>query len=106
MKIAIVVPLALLAFMPGMFAQSSSHAETIQIGASTAPVTVTAIEPELTRNAPAYKLNISGLDTNEDGELSRREISVSQALADEFHLVDVNHNGYITDAELEKVNGR
>ena len=40
------------------------------------------------------------LDKNGDGRLSRREIPSTHALSYEFHLVDRNHNGYITAKEL------
>lgn len=101
-----IVSLALLAFTPSVSAQTSNTAESTQIQATTGPVTVTSSQPATLANASDYKVRISDLDTNGDGQLSRREIPASHALTHEFHLVDRNHNGYITDAELEKANWR
>lgn len=100
------VSLALLAFTPGLFAQTANTAESTQIEATTGPVTVTSSQPATLANAADYKVRIGDLDTNGDGQLSRREIPATHALSHEFHLVDRNHNGYITAAELKKANWR
>jgi len=100
------VSLALLAFTPCLSAQTANTSETTQIEATTGPVTVTSSQPATLANASDYKVRISDLDTNGDGRLSRREIPATHALTYEFHLVDRDHNGYITNAELEKANWR
>ncbi len=106
MKKSILISLALLACVPVLFAQTSSTPESVQIEATSGPIRVTSSQPEVLANASDYKVNIGGLDANGDGELSRREIPASHALTHEFHLVDINHNGFITDAELQKANWR
>ncbi len=106
MKKAIVIPLALLAFMPGLFAQSSNSSDTVQMEVTTGPVTLTSSQPASLSNASDNNVNISEFDSNGDGELSRREIPASDQLTHEFHLVDFNHNGFITGTELEKANWR
>lgn len=106
MKKAIVIPLALLAFMPGLFAQPSNSSDTVQMEVTTGPVTLTPSQPASLSNASDNNVNISEFDSNGDGELSRREIPASDKLTHEFHLVDFNHNGFITGTELEKANWR
>lgn len=98
------VSIAFLAFTPSLFAQTANTAESTQIEATTGPVTVTTSQPATLANASDYKVRTSDLDTNGDGQLSRREIPATHALTYEFHLVDRNHNGFITDAELKKAN--
>ena len=94
----------LLAFTPTAFAQVANTAESVQIQATTGPVTVTSSQPASLAKASDYTVRIADLDTNGDGRLSRREIPASHALSFEFHLVDRNHNGYITAAELDAAN--
>ncbi len=91
---------ALIAFTPGAFAQVANTAETVQVEATTGPVTVTSHQPEALAKASEYHVNIADFDTNGDGQLSRREVPSTHALTYEFHIVDRNHNGFITDAEL------
>ena len=85
---------------PTIFAQTANTSESTKIEASTGPVTVTSSQSSVLPNASDYAVQISDLDKNGDGRLSRREVPVSHALSSEFHLVDRNHNGYITATEL------
>ncbi len=92
--------LALIACTPVAIAQVANTAESTQIEANTGPVTVVSHQPEQLAKASDYHVNIADFDSNGDGQLSRREIPATHALTFEFHLVDRNHNGFITDAEL------
>ncbi len=83
-----------------VFAQTANTSESTRIEASTGPVTVTSSQSSVLPNASDYAVQITDLDKNGDGRLSRREIPVSHALNFEFHLVDRNHNGYLTATEL------
>lgn len=74
--------------------------KSVQLETDAGPVIVVSHQPEALPNAADYHVKISDLDTNSDNRLSRREIPKSHALASEFHLVDRNHDGYITAAEL------
>ena len=94
----------LLALTPTAFAQAANTAESVQIQAATGQVTVKSSQPTSLAKASDYNVKIADLDTNDDGRLSRREIPASHALSFEFHLVDRNHNGYITSAELNAAN--
>ncbi len=91
---------ALLAISPAVFAQTASTSESTQFEASTGPVTVTSHQSSTLPNASDYAVQISDLDKNGDGRLSRREIPANHALSFEFRLVDRNHDGFITAAEL------
>jgi len=91
---------ALIALSPAVFAQTANTSESTQIQASTGPVTVTSSQSATLPNANDYAVQISDLDKNGDGRLSRREIPASHALTFEFRLVDRNHDGYITASEL------
>ncbi|MEO8000783.1 MAG: EF-hand domain-containing protein [Arenimonas sp.] len=91
---------ALLALSPAAFSQTANTSESTQIEASTGPVTVTSHQSSTLPNASDYAVQISDLDKNGDGRLSRREIPSSHALTFEFRLVDRNHDGYITASEL------
>jgi len=90
----------LIAVSPTVFAQTANTSESTKIEASTGPVTVTSSQSSMLPNASDYAVQISDLDKNGDGRLSRREIPAAHALSSEFHLVDRNHNGYITAKEL------
>ena len=90
----------LMAASPTVFAQTANTSESTKIEASTGPVTVTSSQSSILPNASDYAVQISDLDKNGDGRISRREIPASHALSSEFHLVDRNHNGYITAKEL------
>ncbi len=92
--------IALLALSPAVFAQTANTSESTQIQATTGPVTVTSSQSSTLPNANDYAVQISDLDKNGDGRLSRREIPSSHALTFEFRLVDRNHDGYITASEL------
>ena len=89
-----------IAVSPAVFAQTASNSQTTKIEASTGPVTVTSSQSSMLPNASDYAVQIADLDKNGDGRLSRREIPRTHALSSEFHLVDRNHNGYITAKEL------
>ncbi|MGH8051700.1 MAG: hypothetical protein ACREPB_13660 [Arenimonas sp.] len=88
----------------GVFAQTANTSESTQIQASTGLVTVTSSQSATLPNASDYAVQISDLDTNGDGRLSRREIPATHALSTEFRLVDRDHNGYITAKELANWN--
>ena len=90
----------LIATSPTVFAQTANTSESTKIEASTGPVTVTSSQSSMLPNSSDYAVQISDLDKNGDGRLSRREIPSTHALSYEFHLVDRNHNGYITAKEL------
>ena len=90
----------LMAASTTVFAQTANTSESTKFEASTGPVTVTSSQSSILPNASDYAVQISDLDKNGDGRISRREIPASHALSSEFHLVDRNHNGYITAKEL------
>lgn len=90
----------LLAISPAVFSQTTSTSESTQIQAATGPVTVNSSQSTTLPNASDYAVQISDLDRNGDGRLSRREIPATHALTFEFRLVDRNHDGYITATEL------
>ena len=94
----------LLTLTPTAFAQVANTAESVQIQAATGQVTVRSSQPTSLAKGSDYTVKIADLDTNGDGRLSRREIPASHALSFEFHLVDRNHNGFITAAELDAAN--
>jgi len=92
--------LTLLAMSPAAFSQTANTSESTQIQASTGPVTVNSSQSSTLPNASDYAVQISDLDKNGDGRLSRREIPATHALTFEFRLVDRNHDGYISATEL------
>lgn len=92
--------LTLLAMSPAVFSQTANTSESTQIQASTGPVTVNSSQSSTLPNASDYAVQISDLDKNGDGRLSRREIPATHALTFEFRLVDRNHDGYISATEL------
>lgn len=100
MKNLYFLAIATIALSPTAFAQMANTSESTQIQASTGPVTVTSSQSPTLPNASDYAVQISDLDKNGDGQLSRREIPATHALSSEFRLVDRNHNGYITATEL------
>ena len=80
------------------FAQVTPTSE-VQFEASTGPVTVKSVQPPIP-NAADYAATVAQLDRNGDGVVVRSEVPAGHALASEFKLVDRNHDGRITDAEL------
>ena len=104
MKKYYLIALALTVLAPAVIAQVADTSEATQVQASTGPVTVISHQPEVLAKASDYHVSIADFDGNGDGMLSRREIPSGHALTFEFHLVDRNHNGYITAAELEAAN--
>lgn len=98
------IAFAFVALTPVAFSQVENTAESVQVEATTGPVTVTSHQPAALAKASEYHVNIADFDTNGDHQLSRREIPSTHALTFEFHLVDRNHNGFITEAELEAGN--
>lgn len=96
------LPLAtlLVALSGAAAAQDAAGQHTTQIQADTGPVTVVWGQPSTLPNASDYAVRIADLDRNGDGRLSRREVPAGHALNSEFKLVDRNHDGYITEAEL------
>jgi EF hand len=100
MKTHKLLALTLMALSPAVFSQTQSTSESIKIEASTGPVTVSSSQSSTLPNASDYAVQISDLDKNGDGRLSRREIPATHALTFEFHLVDRNHDGLITATEL------
>lgn len=90
----------LIAASPIVLAQTANTSESTQIEASTGPVSVTSSQSSTLPNASDYTVQITDLDKNGDGRLSRREIPATHALSFEFHLVDRNRDGYITAKEL------
>lgn len=90
----------LLALSGTVAAQDAAGNHVAQFQADTGPVTVTWGQPDTLPNASDYAVRIADLDRNGDGRLSRSEVPASHALSSEFKLVDRNHDGYITEAEL------
>src|SRR4249919_4239843 len=90
--------ITLMAFASLAVAQDAMQSKQFQ--ADTGPVTVTWSQPATLPNAADYQVKISDLDRNGDGRISRNEVPVGHALASEFKLVDRNHDGFITAAEL------
>lgn len=96
---------ALPVFVFSLFVSSAALAQSPDIRAradfeaSTGPVTVVSVQPPLP-HAADYRATVAELDGNGDGVLVRSEVPVQHALASEFHLVDTNRNGRITQVEL------
>ncbi len=90
---------ALVALFPLAAAAQQATGARAEFEASTGPVTVQSVQPALP-NASDYQVQVSDLDTNGDGVISRREVPESHALASEFRLVDRNGDGRITAEEL------
>lgn len=90
-------PLCCLALLaaPAMAQES----ESVQIQAERGPVTVVSHQGPLP-NADEYQVKVADLDANGDGRLSKSEVPKDHALWFEWHLVDTNRDGVVTDAEL------
>lgn len=71
-----------------------------QLQAASGPVTLTWGQSRGLPNAADYQATVADLDTNGDGTLTRAEVPERHALHSEFKLVDANHDGRITQAEL------
>ncbi|KFN42522.1 EF-hand domain-containing protein [Arenimonas oryziterrae] len=87
---------------PMAFAQQgiANPNQTAQFEVSTGPLTVHWGQPADLPNAADYRVTVADLDRNDDNRISRREVPRGHALEAEFKLVDRNHDGYITQAEL------
>lgn len=111
MKIRTLLPLLLLAAGAAQ-AQQTVHTQAlvdyqggpkttqIQADAAGSPVTVNYGQPAALSNARDYQVTVADLDTNGDGFITRAEVPEGHALSSEFKLVDANHDGRITAAEL------
>jgi len=80
---------------------SSGGDRSVTLQESSGPVTVTWGQPRTLPNAADYQTKIVDLDRNGDGVLTRAEVPPEHALSSEFKLVDRNHDGRITGAELQ-----
>lgn len=80
--------------------QGGAKSTQIQGDAAGSPVTVHYGQPAQLPNASHYQVAIADLDKNGDGVLTRAEVPADHALSSEFKLVDGNHDGRITAAEL------
>ena len=69
--------------------------------AGAAPVTVREQQPDSVSSN--YKVDYGALDKNGDGNVSRSEVRASgnEDLMREFHVVDANHNGRLTQEEMK-----
>ena len=74
--------------------------QSVQLQDQNGTVTVRWGQPATLPNAADYRVSVSDLDSNGDGVINAAEVPPSHALASEFRLVDVNHDGRITAAEL------
>ncbi len=92
----------LIALAVAGFAQAETKANggTAEIQAPTGPVTVTWGQAATVPNIAEYQVQVADLDRNGDGKISRREAAPNGALSSEFKLVDRNHDGFISAAEL------
>jgi len=65
------------------------------------PVTVREQQPDSISSN--YKVDYAALDKNGNGSVSRAEVRASgnDDLAREFHVVDGNHDGRLTEAEMK-----
>lgn len=52
------------------------------------------------KKPPSYSELLKKMDTNEDGQLSKKE--VKGRLKDNFSKIDKDENGYITEKEFKK----
>ncbi|KRG71460.1 hypothetical protein [Pseudoxanthomonas dokdonensis] len=78
----------------------AQHRQSTQLQGENGPVTVRWGQSATLPNAADYRVSVSDLDNNGDGVISTSEVPPGHALASEFKLVDVNHDGRITAAEL------
>lgn len=74
--------------------------QSVQLQDQNGPVTVRWGQPATLPNVADYRISVSDLDSDGDGVISASEVPPSHALSSEFKLVDVNHDGRITAAEL------
>ncbi|WP_368562742.1 hypothetical protein [Pseudoxanthomonas sp. UTMC 1351] len=81
-------------------APSGTH-RSVTLQEPSGPVTVTWGQSQTLPNAADYQTKVPDLDRNGDGVLSRAEVPPDHALSSEFKLVDRNHDGKITAAELQ-----
>ncbi|MEJ1096942.1 MULTISPECIES: hypothetical protein [unclassified Pseudoxanthomonas] len=82
-------------------AAASGGDRSVTLQESSGPVTVTWGQPRTLPNAADYQAKVADLDRNGDGVLTRAEVPPEHALSSEFKLVDRNHDGRITAAELQ-----
>lgn len=80
--------------------QGGAKTAQLQGDAAGSPVTVNYGQPAGLSNARDYQVTVADLDKNGDGVITRDEVPESHALSSEFRLVDANHDGRITAAEL------
>lgn len=80
--------------------QGGAKSAQLQGDATGHPVTVHYGQPAQLSNAADYQVSIATLDKNGDGVITRNEVPENHALSSEFKLVDSNHDGRITAAEL------
>ncbi|HEX5694114.1 MAG TPA: EF-hand domain-containing protein [Arenimonas sp.] len=73
----------------------------VQLETRTGPVTVISVQPSLP-DYEEYQVTVPELDENNDGRLSRSEVPDDHALHFEWHIVDSNSNGYISNDELDR----
>ena len=66
-----------------------------------APTSVRSLPPDSVSSN--YKVDFAAMDKNSDGNVSRAEVRASgnADLAREFHVVDANHNGRLTQEEMK-----
>lgn len=103
------IPLACLALLAASPALANDAVETgpvesgpkVQFDTRTGPVTIVSVQPPLP-DYNEYQVTVADLDANGDGRLSRGEVPDDHALHFEWHIVDNNANGYITDDELAR----
>ena len=69
--------------------------------ATTGPLNVTWGQPAALFKAGEYRVHVADFDANGDGVLTRSEVPGNHALQYEFHIVDDDGNGRVTDAELQ-----
>jgi hypothetical protein len=103
----LVLPCFLLAAgmaLPAAAQQGILVPHVTRLQAQTGPVTVYWGQPSTLVKAPEHHVRVADLDRNGDGRISRQELPRNHALSYEFHLVDHNYDGYITDAELAASN--
>ena len=77
----------------------AQDAESVKFEAQTGPVTVVSQQGPLP-NADEYQVKVADLDANGDGRIGKSEVPRDHALYFEWHLVDTNRDGAVTEAEL------
>ena len=73
--------------------------ETVRLQTESGPVIVVSHQGTLP-DAEEYDVTVAELDANGDGRISKSEVPKDHALYFEWHLVDDNHDGVVTEAEL------